>query len=92
MLLRVPAVVCHDHRREMAGEWAAGEIAVDRRRAAPPPTMADTKGAREQVSTKYPLGSDVSLDPSSRKTLTPQVAKDVGRLAELRAVRQVDAG
>ena len=34
----------------------------------------------------------LGLDPQARKSLTPATPKDVGRLAELRAVRNVDAG
>ena len=51
MLLRAPAVVCHDHRREMAGEWAAAEIAEDRAKGVPGiPISADTKGASGAVA------------------------------------------
>lgn len=63
MLLRAPAVVCHDHRREMAGEWAAAGILEDRaKRAAPVPMSSDTDGAREQDAPKYPLAADVSQE------------------------------
>ena len=51
MLLRAPAVVCHDHRREMAGEWAAAEIAEDRAKGVAGVSMStDTRGASGTVA------------------------------------------
>lgn len=50
MLIRAPAVVCRDHAGEMAGEWAAAEIAQDRARVPVVPTSADPPGASGAVA------------------------------------------
>lgn len=72
--------------------------AVDERAQVRQIVEADPENWRQRIALRT-LDTEIrvtlaslGMDPQSRKTLTPQVAKDQGRLAELRAVRQVDAG